>query len=875
MAKQRTDTEAVLKLVINNEQAKTSAKELQDAYRKLTAELGNMKKADDPKAYADKAKNVTLLKKTLNELKNEQAGVTQENKKFEMSWQSIKTGMLAGFGIGAAIGFLKGLGTEVFNTIAKFQKMEAVLTTTLGSRSQAVMVMQQISDFASKTPFQVDELTDAFVKLANQGFRPNIEQMRSLGDLAASTGKDFDMLAEAIIDAQTGEFERLKSFGIRASKQGDIVKFTFKGVTEEVNFSAEAIRNYITELGNLEGVAGSTAAISATLGGELSNLSDNWTLLLKAVGEGSNDIFSSTLGILNTVLEKVRFFKEDMNVVDKYNLKSDFGLTFENGGLTLKDVSGQSEQVNTIRKQIADYVSEISKGTPSVELFNAALTTLQKDSEKSQKTVKDKNLSKAIADQYAMGIDAVNGLRKKSMEDQLNAEENANSKAREVKKAADEKARLKAVSDAKQKADALTREYDGLKKLSAQMEEDFKISNLDGLDKKLAEIDAKYDPLIEKAKRFKNEALVGLLSKIKKGEGLNAEEVAFEEDQKKNEKNRKDKFQEAQDLLNSKFDGKSVDNVNAATSDEDLAAREYALEEERLIAFKLLYETYGEDSVQFEKSLADRKLAERQRLNDGHKELTDSQIKTEEAVNEAMNVGISLLKGMVDSTSGLYKTLLVVEKAMAISKIIVNTQAEISGYYAKYSLVPGGVAIASGLAMQAKIRAGISIGVVAATGIAEAVGSGKKGKSNGKKKYAIGGIPNGPSHAQGGIKLVDGITGAIIGEMEGGERILSKSDTALVDNMIYGGQRQMSKTMSINAAGVLDAERVLRYGTGVSGSAGGSNTNTVNNNTTQISTAALEEKMERFISAAENAWNYRFFEQKKKLYDDIKSDLNS
>ena len=76
--------------------------------------------------------------------------------------------------------------------------------------------------------------------------------MRKLGDLASSTGKDFDQLAEAIIDAQTGEFERLKEFGIRASKQGDEVKFTFKEVETQVDFTADSIRDYVLSLGDDE-----------------------------------------------------------------------------------------------------------------------------------------------------------------------------------------------------------------------------------------------------------------------------------------------------------------------------------------------------------------------------------------------------------------------------------------------------------------------------------------------------------------------------------------------------------------------------------------------------------------------------------------------
>ena len=65
-----------------------------------------------------------------------------------------------------------------------------------------------------------------------------------------------DQLVEGLLDAQTGEFERLKEFGIRASKEGDKVKFSFRGITTEVQFTDKAIKDYIISLGNLEGVQG-------------------------------------------------------------------------------------------------------------------------------------------------------------------------------------------------------------------------------------------------------------------------------------------------------------------------------------------------------------------------------------------------------------------------------------------------------------------------------------------------------------------------------------------------------------------------------------------------------------------------------------------
>lgn len=201
-------------------------------------------------------------------------------------------------GIIATLG-LVALAKQIFNVTAEFQKLEAVLANSLGGQSAARAAIKVLQEFAAKTPFSVRELTASYLKLVNQGFKPTVEQLRQLGDLAASTGKDFDQLTEAIIDAQTGEFERLKEFGIRAKKEGDKVTFTFKGIQTQVKFTGEEIRKYITSLGDLEGVSGSMAAISATLEGKVSNLGDAFDNLFNQVGKLNDGPLAQLIDLLS------------------------------------------------------------------------------------------------------------------------------------------------------------------------------------------------------------------------------------------------------------------------------------------------------------------------------------------------------------------------------------------------------------------------------------------------------------------------------------------------------------------------------------------------------------------------------------------------
>ena len=165
--------------------------------------------------------------------------------------KKIGGAIAAAFSVQAIIGFSRA----VIEVRSEFEKFEAVLTNTLGSSGAAKLALLDIKEMAARTPFSVAELSGAFVKLTNYGLQPSMEAMRQYGDLASSVGKGFDQLAEAVADATTGEFERLKEFGIKASKQGDKVTFTFKEQATTVDFTTKAIENYVKGLGDMRGLA--------------------------------------------------------------------------------------------------------------------------------------------------------------------------------------------------------------------------------------------------------------------------------------------------------------------------------------------------------------------------------------------------------------------------------------------------------------------------------------------------------------------------------------------------------------------------------------------------------------------------------------------
>lgn len=338
-------------------------------------------------------KSMTELKSEVNDVNK---SISQSNdetvkstKKMGSAFSEVGKTMAAVF----TVDLLVNLGKKILDTTVEFQKMEAVLTTALGSNSAAKAAMDQIVNFASSTPFQVNELTDAFVKLSNRGFIPTMDEMRRMGDLASSVGKSFDQLTEAILDAQSGEFERLKEFGIKASAQGDVVQFTFKGITTEVAKSDKAIQEYLLSLGDLEGVAGSMEAIAATTGGAISNLEDNITQLFKNIGESSSGFINWFVKDLNNVISSLRNMGQIMELMNPFkNLaeSSDEARTYllkvndstDDTVKTIKDVASQFDSLNvstlTAGQAQTKFLNEMIRLGHSVEDSKALFQTYVK-----------------------------------------------------------------------------------------------------------------------------------------------------------------------------------------------------------------------------------------------------------------------------------------------------------------------------------------------------------------------------------------------------------------------------------------------------------------------------------------------------------------
>lgn len=214
---------------------------------------------------------------------------------------------------GAAVaGGLSILGKGVIETSAAFESYETTLETIEGSAEKAKKAMAWVSDFAVKTPYDIDGVTEAFVKLKAYGIDPTDGSMEVIGNTASAMGKGLMQAVEAWADAMTGEFERLKEFGIKAKQEKDKVTFTWneggKEMSKTVSKTGRDIQNFLNETFGRK-FQGAMDRQSKTWKGLWSNLEDVWVSFKRKIGDAG--LFDVAKRKLQDLLDTLGRWEDD------------------------------------------------------------------------------------------------------------------------------------------------------------------------------------------------------------------------------------------------------------------------------------------------------------------------------------------------------------------------------------------------------------------------------------------------------------------------------------------------------------------------------------------------------------------------------------
>lgn len=182
-----------------------------------------------------------------------------------------RTAKLAG---AALAGIAAGqVARGIVNQYREFEKYRTVLTTFLGSSQKANAELQRLQTLANSLPQDLQDITQAFTVLSRNGIDTSSESLTAFSNIATANAKSFSQLGEAVADALTGEFERLKEFGIKVSRENDGFVARIGDQQVAVAKTSTDLVRQLRSLGEEGGRFGGAAAANAdTLDQSFSNL---------------------------------------------------------------------------------------------------------------------------------------------------------------------------------------------------------------------------------------------------------------------------------------------------------------------------------------------------------------------------------------------------------------------------------------------------------------------------------------------------------------------------------------------------------------------------------------------------------------------------
>lgn len=261
---------------------------------------------------------------------------------------------------GGAVAY--GFNRTFVRTAAQFERFEAVLGTIEGSAEKAKTSMGWVTEFAAKTPYELAEVTEAFVKLKSYGIDPQSGALRSAGDAAAAMGKPLEQAVEALADAMTGENERLKEFGITTATVGDQIVYRWRQngqamVKTAQKTSQEQIQSVITGIWNSR-YGGAMDDLSGTWDGMLSNLGDTWTVFQKDVmNTGGFEFLREELKGLLGELQRMKDTGEYDELVNKVG--NELAEAFKTVKATVIEIRNTAQELRPTLEAVAEAVSTV------------------------------------------------------------------------------------------------------------------------------------------------------------------------------------------------------------------------------------------------------------------------------------------------------------------------------------------------------------------------------------------------------------------------------------------------------------------------------------------------------------------------------------
>ena len=268
-----------------------------------------------------------LFSKTMQGAANQVKGLDGKMSSLKQSMSGLGTMVAGAFSVGAVVSF----GKAVIDSLKNYEYFHASLKTMLHGNTLAANALEgQLINLAKTTPFELTEVQQATKQLLAYGFKAGdvVQTMRTLGDVSSGIGAPLGDIAYlygtlktsgrvTLMDLRQFAGRGIPIYETLAKRLGTTTDKITKMVSAgKIGFKdiEGAFKDMTSQGGQFFNLM---ADQSKTVGGQLSNLGDNWEQLKVRIGESQTGIIASTTNWLNNLLDSVNRGIDAMNLLDK------------------------------------------------------------------------------------------------------------------------------------------------------------------------------------------------------------------------------------------------------------------------------------------------------------------------------------------------------------------------------------------------------------------------------------------------------------------------------------------------------------------------------------------------------------------------------
>lgn len=308
-------------------------------------------------AFKQVNNNSNKLNRSLNQTSSSSRGLSTASNNANRLGRSLKnaareasnmskTILTAGAAATTALA-IKGT-SDMVSQASSMEQYRNTLNIVMKDNKKASETFKWAVDYANKTPFETADIVDGTVKLQSYGMEAQ-KVLPYIGDMASAMGKSMDQAVEAVADAQTGELERLKEFGI-----------TKEQIVKQAN----------KKLGNLEvvnnkGQITNQRAFNAAL---MSLMKERFEGGMEVQAKSFKGVMSTISGVWKSGLAQMAGISENGLVIDGslFDVIKDKALQLKDKLQELQD-SGKFEEIQKSLSKFATSASDaVEKALPKI-----------------------------------------------------------------------------------------------------------------------------------------------------------------------------------------------------------------------------------------------------------------------------------------------------------------------------------------------------------------------------------------------------------------------------------------------------------------------------------------------------------------------------